>query len=291
MTIFIAIGVLLVVALVMFFMFRTKPKKPEKTIVAITPPSGGGIAETYIEFANPTIEVTGLTVTLPEDYGEWTYNDGTKKTAELTRMVLELRQGDEVLGNIVYERDTADPPLADWYIEHEEGQSPKAFTVALRDNLENYVPTDTSPLKAFVSFTNDPKFEATPETSNVTIDAPERFQTGTGAITGGGITGGTASYIGAPTGEDGALTGDYILVDDLDNRGEWWAPIKHVPSKPPGGFSLDQCKEACDAYPSCTKIAYTADLKNCYLYASTANLVTSDLTYNLSYKAYEKSTS
>ena len=288
MTIFIAIGVLLVVALVMFFMFRTKPKKPEKTIVAITPPSGGEIAETYIEFANPTIEVTGLTVTLQADYGEWTYNDGTTKTAELTRMVLELRQGDEVLGNIVYERDTADPPLVDWYIEHEEGQPPKTFTVpvALRDNLENYVPTDTSPLKAYVSFTNDPKFEANPETSDVTINAPERFRTGTGAITGGGITGGTASYIGAPT-DYTPLTNTGLGIGGIE-------ALSHVVTTALGGAvpplennpSLDECKSKCNEFPTCKYIVMPIDGSKCIFYKPSVPLQAST-----NFTVYEKVTS
>lgn len=282
MTIFIAIGVLLVVALVMFFMFRTKPKKPEKTIVAITPPSGGGIAETYIEFANPTIEVTGLNVTLPEDYGEWTYNDGTKKTAELTRMVLELRQGDEVLGNIVYERDTADPPLADWYIEHEEGQSPKEFTVALRDDLINYDSSLTSPLKAFVSFTNDPEFEANPVIRfTPSINAPERFQTGTGAITGGGITGGSASYIGAPT--------NYTTRTNTTMIGEY---EKHRVKDAEGnnilltGYtSVDECKSKCNELQDC-KYIYASDIHRiCAFYSDSVDLISGN---NFTSTIYEK---
>jgi len=252
MTIFIAIGVLLVVALVMFFMFRTKPKKPEKTIVAITPPSGGGIAETYIEFADPpTIEVTGLNVTLPDEYGKWTFNDGSEETAELTKMTLELRQGDKVLGQIEYTRDTADPPLANWY---KAGQKDQTFTVVLTDDLKNYDSTLTSPLKAYVSFTNDPDFENTPAIRFTEITAPERYQTGTEDITGGGITGGAASYIGAPT--------NYTTLTDT-------APASFLHSvalTPPENPTPEACKATCDEFPACKYISIPSDGSTCSFY-------------------------
>ena len=95
---------------------------------------------------------------------------------------------------------------------------------------------------------------------------------------------------GAPTDdteEDGALTG-YDIVGDREDYGEWWLQYTAAPNKPPRGFSLEQCGQACDADSSCTKISYSATHGICLLSKSDATLF--DEYADPSFKAYEKVT-
>ena len=195
--IIIAIGVLLVVALVMFFMFRTKPKKPEKTIVAITPPSGGEIAETYIEFADPSISVSGLSVTLPTNYGQYTYSDNSTGPAELVKLTIRLIQQDTLLGKREFFKQTSpNAPLPNWFSEASGAGQNFIVEPPMLDTLAAYNPTGGQ-LRAEVEFQNDPLLTAPGYKVSVDLQFTERYRTGLGeALAGGAIGGGVASLSG-----------------------------------------------------------------------------------------------
>ena len=273
----VAVVVIILAVLAWVLFFRKTEKPEERKIVSITAPSGGSIVETYVEYADPTIQVTGLRVTLPTSYGEYTFNDGTTEPAELTKMVLELRQGDRVLGKKEYTKTTANPPVADWFKVAQAGES---FTIVLKDDLLNYVSTETGVLEAVVSFTNDPAFEAAPATSSTPIDDPERFQTGTGgAITGGEITEGLASYIGAPP----ASGTQYATLANTGLGGEGFEFLNHVATDAQGTTvpalqnnpSLDACKSRCNELATCEYIVMPSNGSTCSFFKESLPLATS----------------
>ena len=292
--------------LLLFILFLLQRRT--KTIVSITPPTGGEIAETFIEFIDPTINVTGLSVRLPTSYGEYTYSDNSTGPAELVKITVLLQQGDTLLGKKEYFKQTSpNVPLPNW--SSEASSAGKNFTVAMQDDISRYDLTQASgQLKAIVEFQTDPTLSAQPLRKEVIVTDPARRSawedcTADSDCLGGllclksDINGGgrclnipgcrwAASNDGT-TPEARCNAEGYYVVNDRAGYGEWWDPYTAAPTRPVMGFSLEQCKQSCDADSSCTKIAYSATDRDCYLSPSSATLVENDLEYP-SYKAYEK---
>ena len=122
-------------------------------------------------------------------------------------------------------------------------------------------------------------------------DGDDEDDDGDGTSNGGGagdVAGDEDEVVtGIDTEEDGAPTGDYKVVNDKEGYSELWDPGTVAPNRPSGGFSLEQCKEACDAEPSCTRIAYSEIDRDCYLSSSTATFTQTPDLFK-SYMAYAK---
>ena len=135
--------------------------RPKKTIVSVEAPSEVKVVETYRQYAEPTISVRGVRLTLPTSYGKYIFSDGSQEDAELRRLGVTLKAGPTVLNTVTVDKPqqlptdnfftTSEALRTNWYMS--ATGAGETVEIVIEDRETQYTSGD---LRVEVQLSNSP---------------------------------------------------------------------------------------------------------------------------------------